>query len=255
MKPLAELRVVVTRAAHQAGELARPLRECGAEVILLPAIGIAPPDDIEPLQTAAANADTYDWIIFTSANAVRAFRETLQNSERACNARIAAVGNATREAAQGNGFQVVRVPEHYIAESLVEAFANEDLAACRILIPSAAVTRDVVAPALRQRGAHVDVIAAYKNVIPLDLAERARQVFQSPRPDWVTFASPSAVTNLVHTTGADLLRNVNVASIGPVTSDAVQIYGLAVAAEASIQTVDGLVEAILGVRQRQRATR
>jgi uroporphyrinogen III methyltransferase/synthase len=248
MKPLAGVSVVVTRAAHQAQELARPLREQGAEVIVLPAIGIAPPDDNGPLRAAAAGVDTYDWIIFTSANAVTAFAGALQAAGVRCKARVAAVGSATRDAAEETGFRVERVPQRYVAESLVEALLEEDLARCRILIPSAAVTRDVVAPALRERGAHVDAIVAYRNVTPPELPERARAVFQSPLPDWVTFASPSAARNLINAIGTDSLQRVRIASIGPVTSHALGEHGLSVAAEAAAQTVQGLVEVIVNAQ-------
>jgi len=247
MKPLAGLRVVVTRAAHQAEELACPLREQGADVILLPVIGIAPPTDPEPLRRAIRSHE-YDWIVFTSANAVSAFREELRRSGQKCRARIAAIGSATREAAEANGLYVDLVPQRYVAEALAEAFGTENLAGTRILIPSAAITRDVVAPALRQRGAHVDVVEAYRNILAPEAAEQARIVFQRPYPDWVTFASPSAVTNLVKLVGADVLKETKLGAVGPVTSERVRELDLTVTAEASVHTMQGLVAAIIRVK-------
>lgn len=244
MKPLDRLRVVVTRAAHQAEELARPLRERGATVILLPVIGIAPPKETGPLR-AAARSDAYQWVIFTSANAVSAFAAELKGAGRRVNARIACVGSATCEAAEAHGFRVELMPERYIAESLVQAFATKDLTGARILIPSAAVTRDVVAPALRQRGARVDVVEAYRNVLPREAHEQAHCVFQPPYPDWVTFASSSAVSNLVNVVGIDVLKQIKLATIGPATSETVRGFDLTVAAEASVHTVEGLVTAIV----------
>lgn len=238
---------MVTRAAHQAEELARPLRERGAEPIVLPVIGIAPPEDAEPLRNAI-QSDEYDWIIFTSANAANVFAAELRARGRDCRARIATVGGATREAAEASGFRVALVPEQYVAESLVDAFAAEDLSQCRILIPSAAVTRDVVAPALRAQGARVDVVAAYRTILPPEAAEEAPSVFQRPYPDWVTFASSSAVTNLVRLVGTDVLREINVASIGPATSNTVRAHGLLVTAEGREHTVEGLVQAIVACR-------
>ncbi|MBV8897651.1 MAG: uroporphyrinogen-III synthase [Acidobacteriaceae bacterium] len=241
MTALAGLRVVVTRTAHQAEELARPLRDHGASVILLPVIGIAPPADPEALRTAA-RSDAYQWIVFTSTNAVHAFAAERQ---RPVNARIATVGSATREAAEAHGYRVELVPERYIAESLLEALANEDLAGARILIPSAAVTRDVVAPALRKRGARVDVVEAYRNILPPEAHEQARSIFQPPHPDWVTLASSSAVTNLVQLAGVDVLKHIKLATIGPATSETVRGCGLTVAAEGRVHTVEGLVDAIV----------
>lgn len=244
MRRLDGVRVVVTRAAHQAEELARPLRELGAEVILVPVIGIAPPADPGPLREAAARANEYDWIIFTSANAITAFLAELPHSPAVCKAHVATVGAATRDAAERFGFAVALTPERYVAESLVEAFAGQELNGRRILIPSAAVTRDVVAAELRKRGARVDVVEAYRNVVPREAAERSADVFREPYPDWVTFASSSAVDNLIRLIGPEPLRHVKIATIGPVTSNTVRKHGLKVAAEAPVHTVDGIVEAI-----------
>lgn len=234
------MRVVVTRAAHQNEELTTLLRCIGAEVIALPLIGIMPPLDPEPLRQAAANADQYDWIIFTSANAVAAFLPT-----RPVKAKVAAVGTATRDAAQQAGWAVDLVPEHYVAESLVEALQTKSLQGRRILIPSAAITRDVVPPALRKLGATVDVVEAYRNAIPPEAVSLAPQIFRSPYPDWVTFASSSAVHHLVELIGVDLLRHSKIATIGPATSATVRSYHLSVNAEAAVHTISGLVEAIV----------
>ncbi len=233
MRSLAGLRIVVTRAARDAEELAHPLRELGAEAILLPLIAIEPPQNPELLRRAAAQANNYDWIIFTSANAVRAFAAELPHPARMCRTPVATVGAATRKAAEEQGFAVRVTPEKYVAESLVEAFRAEELNGRRILIPSAAATRDVVATALGKHGAHVTVVEAYRNVLPPEAGQRAVEVFQEPYPDWVTFASSSVVENLVHLVGADTLRRVKIASIGPITSDTLRKHGLEAAAEAS----------------------
>ena len=244
MRNLDGLRVVVTRAVRQAEELAGPLRERGAEVVLLPVIAIAPPADLYPLELAAAQADRFDWIVFTSANAINAFAAALGREPGSVEARIATVGAATQAAAQRAGFNVSLTPDKYVAEALIESFGAEKLNERRILIPSAAVTRDVVAPALRARGATVEVVEAYRNVIPETAAARAWEVFREPFPNWVTFASTSAVENLVRLAGAHKLARVKIASIGPVTSSAVISHGLEVAAEAAPHTVLGLVASI-----------
>jgi uroporphyrinogen-III synthase len=235
------LRVVVTRAAHQVEELADPLRALGFEVILLPVIGIAPPADPGPLLAAARSCDRYDWIIFSSVNAVEAFAAHITAPPRS---HIATVGAATRAAAERAHLQVALTPDEYIAEALVEAFAQEDLRGKRILIPSAAVTRDVIAPALRQRGADVTVVEAYRNVIPEDAAQQAGEIFREPFPDCVAFASSSAVANLIKIAGAGPLGRSKLASIGPATSATIRKHGLEPAAEAVEHTVQGLVNAV-----------
>lgn len=241
---LAGLRIVVTRATHQAQELAAPLRSLGADVLLAPLIGISGPADPAPLREAAAQCDSYDWIIFTSANSVNAFAAELPLPRGEFRPRIAAIGTATRTVAEKNGFPVSLVPERYIAESLAEAFGSEPLAGKRILIPSAAVTRDVVPRALGALGASVDVVEAYRNVIPAGAEAQLREALSQPYPDWITFASSSAVENALSLGGHDALRNVNIATIGPITSQSARAHGLLVVAEAQEHTTDGLVAAI-----------
>lgn len=249
MRPLEGLRIVVTRSAERSESFAGPLRELGAEVILLPVIAIAPPSDPEPLRRAAASCDSYDWIVFTSANAVAAF--TAELPDLPGKARIATIGRATREIAERHDLIVSLTPEKYIAESLLEAFGREALAGCRILIPSAAVTRDLVARELRKRGAQVDVIEAYRNVLPPEAAGQASAIFREPYPHWVTFASSSAVLKLVQLIGTERLQRVRIATIGPVTSDTVRQQGLTVSAEAEVHTIDGLIEALCGAVHRE----
>ncbi|HWF47296.1 MAG TPA: uroporphyrinogen-III synthase [Bryobacteraceae bacterium] len=234
-------RVVVTRATHQAEELARPLRENGFAVLLAPMIGIAPPVDPEPLSRAAQNCNAYDWIVFTSANAVNAFA----TAGAQVTMPVATVGAATQKAAEQQGWRVALTPESYVAESLIEAFAKYDLLNRRILIPAAAVTRDVVPAALRSRGAQVDVVEAYRNIAPEEASARAKEIFCDPYPDWVTFASTSAVENLVAILGPEPLSQVRIASIGPITSLAIRKHGLAVAVEPDEHTIAGLVTALI----------
>jgi uroporphyrinogen-III synthase len=240
---LTGITIVVTRAPHQAEELAAPLRALGATVILLPLVGIAPARDPERLQEAALAADQYDWIVFTSANAVEAFASHL-NSPEDVRARIAAIGSATRVAAENRNFRVSLTPPRYLAESLVEAFASEDLTGRRVLIPRAAVARDVVPDALRNRGAQVDIVEAYRNIIPPEAALGVATTFREPFPDWVLFASSSAVEHLLTLSSPQTLAAVRIATIGPATSATVREYGLTVHAEAHPHTARGLVETV-----------
>jgi uroporphyrinogen-III synthase len=213
-------------------------------VILLPAIEIAPPTNPEPLRRAAHECNAYDWIVFTSVNAVAAFMAEFRFQASDCKARIGAIGAATRKALEERRFAVSITPNKYVAEALVEAFASEELNGRRILIPSAAATRDVVATELRKRGAQVDVVEAYRNVTPPAASERAHRVFGEPYPDWVIFASSSAVDNLVSLIGIQAISRTKIASIGPITSNTVRSYGLSVAVEARVHSVEGLVEAV-----------
>ena len=132
----------------------------------------------------------------------------------------------------------------YVAEGLVAAFADHDLAGKRILLPRAAVARDLVPVELTRRGAQVDVVEAYRTVMPDDAPARAAEVF-AHKPDWITFTSSSTVQNFVAAAGAAALEGVKVASIGPVASKTARGLGIEVTVEAASFTIDGLVEAIL----------
>jgi uroporphyrinogen-III synthase len=127
----------------------------------------------------------------------------------------------------------------YVAEGMLAAFAAHNLAGQRILLPRAAVARDLVPVELARRGAQVDVVEAYRTVVP----EGAFGL--TVKPDWITFTSSSTVQNFVAMAGAEALAGVKVASIGPVTSVSARKLGIEVTVEASVFTVDGLVEAIL----------
>ena len=105
------------------------------------------------------------------------------------------------------------MPEEYVAESLVKAFASEPLQGKRVLLPRAAVARDLIPAELAKLGAHIDVVEAYRNVVPPEAAERAREILAAEkRPDWITFTSSSTVKNLVSIAGAESLEGLAAAS-------------------------------------------
>jgi uroporphyrinogen-III synthase len=131
----------------------------------------------------------------------------------------------------------------YVAEGLLAALAAYDLTGARVLIARAAVARDLLPTELARRGARVDVVNAYRTTAPPDLAQHAAGAL-SRKPDWIAFTSPSTVQNLVGALGAEALRKVKCASIGPVTSATLRQNGIPVAVEASSFTISGLVQAI-----------
>lgn len=240
--PLFGQRIVITRDHRQSRDLAEPLEALGAEVIALPVIEIQPPADTAPLVRAMAQLDTYDWVIFTSVNGVKRFVAGLEDI-RKLRAKIAAIGPATRAAVEALHLKADVMPVEYVAESLLEAFRVEDLQGKRVLLPRAAVARDVVPEELRKRGAIVDVAEAYRTEAPAGLAERAKEVM-ARRPHWITFTSSSTVKNFVAAAG--IPSGVKIASIGPITSATARELGLRVDVEAEPHTMQGLVAAILG---------
>src|SRR6185369_7753424 len=240
--PLFGQRIVVTRDRRQAGELAEPLEELGAEVLLLPVIEIQPPADPEPLERAMLQLHAYDWIIFTSVNGVRSFVNALGDI-RSLRAKVCAIGPATQAALEALHIKVDRMPTEYVAESLLEALADDDLTDKRILLPRAAVARDLVPVELTRRGAKVDVVEAYRTAVPQDAASRTREVL-ARNPNWITFTSSSTVKNFVALAGAESLQGIKIASIGPITSATARELGLTVHAEANPHTIPGLVDVI-----------
>ncbi|MGA2181776.1 MAG: uroporphyrinogen-III C-methyltransferase [Bryobacteraceae bacterium] len=247
--PLFGTRIAITRAPSQAPELRGRLESLGAEVVDLPMISIQPPADPAPLDAAIARLAEYDWIVFTSANGVRFFLDGLDRSPhdlRSLRARICAIGPATRRAVEDLHLKVDLMPDEYVAEALVAAFAQQDLRGRRILLPRAAVARDVIPVELARLGAEVDVVEAYRNVPPPDAAERIRAVFSAVRqPAWITFTSSSTVNNFIEIAGRGVLEGVRAASIGPVTSATLRSHGIEPAAEAREFTIDGLIAAVL----------
>ena len=124
------------------------------------------------------------------------------------------------------------MPEEYVAESLVQAFAQQTLSGKRVLLPRAAVARDLIPAELTKLGAHLDVVEAYRNLVPPDATLRARELFSSAKkPGWVTFTSSSTVKNLLAIAGRETLEGVRIASIGPVTSETARAHGLTVDAQ------------------------
>lgn len=248
--PLFGRRIVVTRAADQAGELSERLRALGADALELPVISIQAPENPSQLDGAIGQLSTYDWLIFTSVNGVKFFLNRLDQSRhdlRSLRASICAIGPATRRAVEDLHLKVDLMPHEYVAESLIRVFANEPLKGKRVLLPRAAVARDLIPVELAKLGAQVDVVEAYRNVPPPQASERAKEVFgiADRKPHWITFTSSSTVKNLLDIAGREALKGIRIASIGPVTSETARSLGLTVHAEAKRFTIDGLIQAIL----------
>lgn len=244
--PLFGKKIVITRDRRQSSLVAEPLEALGAETLFAPVIEIADAAEASSLEQAIQNLAAYDWLIFTSVNGVRHFIEALDRSPsdlRDLKAKLCAIGPATRAAIEALHLRVDVMPEEYVGESLVEALAGEDLKGKRVLLPRAAAARDLVPDTLRARGAIVDVVEAYRTIIPADAAARAKEVL-ARKPDWITFTSSSTVTNLLAVTGREALAGIKIASIGPVTSATARAAGLTVEVEANPHTIEGLVHAL-----------
>ena len=247
--PLRGKRVLVTRAPHQASALADGLRDAGAEPILIPTIQIAEPTSYAALDAALACLGTYDWMVFTSANAVEAFHRRAQLLRiTRLPKHVAAIGAATERAARGVGLTVDAVPPKAVAESLAQELAR-DAEGRTFLLVRAAEARDVVPDALRAAGGLVTVAEAYRNEVPGESVGALRELFSAPEryPDAVTFTSASTARNLaalLEEAGLELPAGVVRASIGPITSDAMRELGIAPDVEAPEASVASLIGAL-----------
>ncbi len=246
-QPLQGRTVLVTRPADQARALCGALGALGARVEAVPVIRLLPPEDVRPLLQAAAGVDAYDWVVFTSRNGVHRFGQALADIRRGLppRVRVACIGPATARAAADLGWAVHLQPAQFVAESLVEAFRAVGLQGARVLVVRAQEARDVLPQGLRDLGARVEVVAAYRTEPAYNEAERLQAVLQQG-VDLATFASPSAVYAAVRMCGGPApLRRVPAVCIGPVTASAARRAGLRVAAVADTYTQEGLVDAVV----------
>ena len=249
-KPLANKRILVTRAAHQAGKLSEGLRAAGAVPVEVPVLEIQSPVSFDPLDAALRTLSTYDWLILTSANAVQAVVERAAACGIAFAGKtpqVAAVGKATADAARQAGFTVAVAPKEYVAESLIESLADA-VSGKRILLTRAAIARDLIPDSLRAMGAVVDVVDAYQNAIPAEAPEQLRDALAS-RIDAATFTSSSSATHLAEVAHAAKIAfpfaDVKAISIGPITSATLRELGWPPAAEADPHDIPGLIAALI----------
>jgi uroporphyrinogen III methyltransferase/synthase len=236
--------VIITRARAQSEELTAALRDLGADVVEIPVIELVEPADASELEACVARLSSYDWIVFSSANAVEFFMRRVPDV-REMRARVCAIGAATAAAVRELRVPVDLIPAQGTAEGVAAAFQQIDVRGNRVLYARAAAAREVIPSALAAAGALVDAPETYRNVIPGDAAGRVEAYLTSGRrADWIVFASPSAVKNFLALAGVEALVGVRVATIGPTTSDAVRKHTLPVDAEAATPSVEALVRSI-----------
>ncbi len=249
--PLFGKTVVVTRPEEQSEAFMHELLERGAEPFLFPVIETLPPEDWAPLDTALEKLESYDGLIFTSVNGVRFFMRRLNEKGKDVRElkglRLYAIGSKTEKEVNALGIKVDVVPEEYVAESLVDSLIKENIKGKKFLLPRAAVARETLPDQLRERGAEIDVVPAYRTVRPqTDTRELARRL-QEGSIHAITFTSSSTVTHFMELIGEELkskLANAAVACIGPVTAKTAGKAGLKVNVMAEEYTVDGLIAAL-----------
>lgn len=240
-------RILVTRPRGQGGELVDLLRKWGAEVILFPTIEIVPPEDWEPLDKAIRSIGKYDWIIFTSVNGVRFFFERWKGMGKGNlppSLKVAAIGPQTKEELERRGIRVSFVPSEYRAEEVASRLIRLGIEGKKLLLPRADRAREVLPRMLREAGAEVEVVSAYRTERPKKGKELLEEILRQGI-DVIVFTSSSTVTNFVDLLqDKEVLSGVKVAVIGPVTGETARRYGIEPEIMPEHYTASALAEAI-----------
>ncbi|HMY88284.1 MAG TPA: uroporphyrinogen-III C-methyltransferase [Microthrixaceae bacterium] len=246
-RPLLGRTVVVTRTRDQSPQLARRLRDAGAEVLVAPTIAVEDPaDGAAALRDAVSRISTFDWVVLTSPNGAARFAAELRDGRDLAGVSVAVIGPGTAAAIAEARITADLVPPHFVAESLLDAFPDPPPGGGRVLLARAAVARDVLPDGLAARGWDVEVVEAYRTVgVSYDDDTRARV----RAADAVTFTSSSTAEHFVAALGGPDAAAAGappvVACIGPVTAATARELGLEVTAEAAVYSIDGLVDAVV----------
>jgi uroporphyrinogen III methyltransferase/synthase len=252
-KPLTGKRIMVTRARAQALDFIHCLENLGAEVVEFPTIEIRPPESFAGLDGALEKIERYDWLILTSVNGVEPFLSRLGAAAKSVasldHLKVAAIGPQTAGRLEAAGFHNVLVPSRYQAEGILDLLEPETMCGKRVLIPRAAKARDVLPDTLRDWGAKVDVVEAYRTFAPAEDFSAVKLSLRQGKVDLISFTSSSTVRHFSQLfDGAklcDILGGTIVACIGPITAKTVEELAGRVTVVAQEFTVAGLLQAIV----------
>ncbi|HSE14580.1 MAG TPA: uroporphyrinogen-III synthase [Candidatus Deferrimicrobium sp.] len=243
-------RILVTRSVEQAGEMAALVRRAGGIPVLFPTIRLTHPENCAPLDREIGRLSSFDWILFTSANAARFFCERaarLGVGSWPGSLRVASVGPGTTKVLAERSVPVHRTAGKHTAEGLFEALHPEGIRGKRFLLPRAEEGREILPDAIAGEGGEVVSVVAYRNGLAEKDEEIAREIVSRP-PDVCTFASPSAFRNLFLLLGNVAARNMlsrtRIAVIGEVTARAVERRDFRVDIVPETYTLKGMVDAI-----------
>lgn len=246
-RPLFGVRILLPGSPATTDKLSARLMELGAAVVAGPTIEICDPPDWAPVDEALGRLQTYDWLVFSSANGVEFFFGRLRalgaDVRRLGGVRIAAMGSGTADRLAALGISADLVPDEFVAESLAKSLVAQS-GGGRFLLPRASRGRQVLAEQLTAAGAEVDQIVTYASVDREKPDPIVARELAEGRIDWVAVASASAARSLVHLYG-ESIRSARLASIGPVTSSTLRDLGFQEFTEAAPHSTGGLVDAIL----------
>lgn len=257
-RPLRGKRVVVTRTRPQASGLSRRLRELGADVLEMPTIRLEPSQgqDAREFARMVVDAHTYEWLIFTSPNAVEYFFEAFykirSDAREIGGGRIAAVGPGTAAKLKEYHVATDLMPKKHVAEALAEAFLQDagSIENTTMLWVRAKGARDVLSKQLVEAGVILDEAIAYQTVPETDDPTGAVKRFKEEGADIITFTSASTVECFLDL-GLSIPESCRIASIGPVTSEAIVESGYEPDLEADPHDIPGLVDAVVRLAKRK----
>ena len=256
-KPLFGQRILITREYTKDYE---PLEDLGAEIFGFQTIEIAPLESYKELDESIDKVETYNWIIFTSANGFKYFMQRLLDKNKDLRdlrgIKICAIGTKTAEAIRNYGIKVDLIPEEFNAEGLIETFIKgqgsrvkgQELKGIKILLPRAEVAREVFPQKVRELGGEIDTPAAYRAIKPEKHGKRLKRFLKEGRISVATFTSAATFNNFIDIMGEDainVLKDVTIAVIGPVTAKAIEKAGLKVSIMPKEATIKAMVDEII----------
>jgi uroporphyrinogen III methyltransferase / synthase len=250
--PLGGIRVLVTRPKEDAGTLQATLQSLGAQVISLPTISIRPTTDSERVGSVLDRLVIFDWVVFTSRNAVRVVFTRLEAHDGSAlrTVKVAAVGPATADELRTWNVTPDCVPAEASGQALAAALAEVGISGASVLLPLGDLAGEQLRHDLESAGAHVTAVQVYETASAQPTDTAALEALLAGTIDVVALASPSAFRNLANLPAdgiGDALQRAQLVAIGPTTAAAIRAAGFEPDAVAAQHTTDGLVEAIVGL--------
>ena len=258
-KPLAGRKILITRARDQAAVFSSSLKDLGAEVIELPTIEIVQPLSWKGLDRAIDHMDSYNWLIFTSANGVNFFWQRWKERNKdhlPPLLKICAIGPATAYQLMEKEIDVHYTPKEFVAEAILKGFEKMMLKGRRILLARAKEARDVLPEGLRKMGSQVDVVETYRTVKPKGGSKKLKELLTKGKIDAITFTSSSTVNHFAELLKKEdlqiLLKDIAIACIGPITARTAKGWRIRVQIQPKQYTVPGLTQAIVQYFRKKR---
>ncbi|WP_236611067.1 uroporphyrinogen-III synthase [Halalkalibacterium ligniniphilum] len=241
-------RVLVTRAKEQAKSLSVLIKNEGGIPIEIPLIAFQRPRNKEAFQHIERELETYDWIIFTSANGVRFFLESLQEQQIRSLPKVAVVGRKTEKALKGYGITPSLIPDKFVAESLADALLAEVSDGQRLLFARGNLSRPFLPRVFEERGFAVTELTVYETIIPKEAEHTLLDALQNESIDIFTFTSSSTVKHfhslLANQSWSEWTKSAVFAYIGPIAANTAKEKGLPIHVVADPYTSEGLIDAL-----------